>query len=114
MVVLADELVPLTIVLEFLSSFFCASLKDLNPFSGASAESVLIHWETEDFFAAALAEDTKEEEVTEADDDSTEFVTADTHLVLEVLVKELTESTVPLDSSDDSAVCAALTFLSAR
>lgn len=41
--------------------------------------------------------------MTEADDDSTEFVTADTHLVLEVLVKELTESTVPLDSSDDSA-----------
>ena len=41
--------------------------------------------------------------MTEADDDSTEFVTADTHLVLEVLVKELTESTVPLDSSEDSA-----------
>ena len=73
------------------------------PFSGASAESVLIHWETEDFFAAALAEDTKEEEVTEADDDSTEFVTADTDLDLEVLVEELTESTVPLDSSEDSA-----------
>ena len=41
--------------------------------------------------------------MTEADDDSTEFVTADTDLDLEVLVEELTESTVPLDSSEDSA-----------